>query len=123
MDGRHHLVVGSSHDPDRCLDAWQQFGELGKVFAVALGVRDGVGEAIAFVARHVVFADLIRRGVAGDRAQGDLDDLAPADPAIGREVGRFDPLLEDAGDIHGTAAPPLPTTMLRNYLVGGGEQD
>ena len=55
----HHLVVGSGDDPDRCLDAWQQLGEFGKVFAVALGVRDGVGEAIALVARHVVFADLV----------------------------------------------------------------
>src|SRR6516162_11159313 len=52
----HHLIVGSGNDPDRCLDAWQQRGEFWKVFAVALGVRDGVGEAIAFVARHVVFA-------------------------------------------------------------------
>src|SRR6516164_6293852 len=54
----HHLVVGSGNDSDRCLDAWQQLGEFWKVFAVALGVRDGVGEAIAFVARHVVFAAL-----------------------------------------------------------------
>ena len=95
----HHLVVGSGDDPDRCLDVWQQFGEFRQVFAVALGVRDGVGEAIAFVARHVVFADLVRRGVARDGAQGDLDDLAPADLAVGLQVGCFDPLLENAGDI------------------------
>jgi hypothetical protein len=56
---RYDLVVGSGHDPDRCLDASQQRGELWKVFAVALSVRDGVGEAITFVARHVVFADLV----------------------------------------------------------------
>src|SRR6516164_2196809 len=55
----HHLVVGPGNDPDRCLDAWQQLGEFWKVFAVALCVRDGVGEAITFVARHVVFADLV----------------------------------------------------------------
>ena len=54
-----HLVVGSGNDPDRCLDAWQQLREFWKVFAVALGVRDGVDEAIAFVARHVIFADLV----------------------------------------------------------------
>src|SRR5262249_58939511 len=57
----HHLVDGSGNDTDRCLDAWQQLGEFWKVFAVALGVRDGIGEAIAFVARHVVLADLVCR--------------------------------------------------------------
>src|SRR5262249_17932545 len=55
----HHLVVGSGNYPHRCLDAWQQLGEFWKVFAVALGVRDGVGVAIAFVARHIVFTDLV----------------------------------------------------------------
>src|SRR5215467_2805318 len=95
----HHLVVGSGNDPDRCFDAWQQLGEFWKVFAVALGVRDGVGEAIAFVARHVVFADLVGRGVARDGAQGDLDDLAPSDLAVGLQVGCFDPLFENSGDI------------------------
>ena len=55
----HHLVVGSGDDPHRCVDAWQQLGEFWKVFAVALGVGDGVGEAVAFVARDVVLADLI----------------------------------------------------------------
>src|SRR5215471_19655506 len=65
---RHHLVVGSGNDPDRCLDAWQQLGEFWKLFAVALGVRDGVGEAIAFVARASamsVAATQSRFGFAG----------------------------------------------------------
>src|ERR1700756_2756391 len=43
----HHLVVGSGDDPHRCSDAGQQLSEFWKVFAVALGVGDGVGEAVA----------------------------------------------------------------------------
>src|SRR5215831_7504534 len=66
----HHLIVGSGNDPDRCLDAWQQLGEFWKVFAVALGVRDGFGEAIAFVARYVVFADLSKPAAASFKICG-----------------------------------------------------
>src|SRR5215469_820810 len=121
----HHLVVGSGNDPDRCLDAWQQLGEFWKVFAVALGVRDGVGEAIAFVARHVVFTDLVGRSVARDGAQGDLDDLTPPDPAVGLQVGCFDPLFENASDIYryrGSATPDDDAAESVLLAGSGGKQ-
>ena len=53
------VIGGSGNDPNWCSDARQQLGEFWKIFAVALRVRDRVGEVIAFVARHVVFADLV----------------------------------------------------------------
>src|SRR5262245_35635455 len=117
----HHLVVGSGNNSDWCSNAWQELGEFRKVFAVALGVRDRVGEAIAFVARHVVFADLVRRRVARDGAQRDLDDLASADLAVGRQVGCFDPLLKNAGDVQwyrGSATAD--DDAAKSVLVGGG---
>src|SRR5215831_9609271 len=66
---------------------------------VQAGVEDDgarAREAIAFVARHVVFADLVGRRVARDGAQGDLDDLAPSESTVGLQVAGFDPLFENA---------------------------
>src|SRR5262249_39212187 len=107
-----------------CSNARQQLGEFRKVFAVALGVRDRVGEAIAFVARHVVFADLVRRGVARDGAQRDLDDLAAADLAVGRQVGCFDPLLKNARDVqwYGGSATADDDAAESVRVGGGGKQ-
>src|SRR5215831_14386181 len=120
----HHLVVSPGNDPDRCLDVWQQLGEFRKVFAVALRVRNGVGEAIAFVTRHVVFAYLVRRGIARDGTQCDLDDLASADLAVGLQVGCFDPLLENTRDIQrNRRSATANDDATESVRVGGGSEE
>src|SRR5215472_16412258 len=96
----HHLVVGSGNDPDRCLDAWQQLGEFWKVFTVALGRTGWCRRSDRLRSKTCTLRESrLTGGVARDGAQGDLDDLAPADLAVWLQIGCFDPLLENAGDI------------------------